>query len=87
MINNKGFTLTEVLTTLVIISVALFVILKQVGSTLSISKNESYKLMKDNIISSARDYINECNNKIIDCNLKWNDNELTFKAATLEING
>ncbi len=85
--NNKGFTLVEVLATLVIISIISFVILKQASSTLSITKNESYKLMKNNIISSAKDYINECNNKILNCNLNWDNNKIVFKASTLEENG
>ena len=79
--NNKGFTLVEVLATLVIISIISFVILKQASSTLSITKNESYKLMKNNIISSAKDYINECNNKILNCNLNWDNNKIVFKIG------
>ena len=40
--NNKGFTLTEVLAALVIISIALIVVANEIGKTLSVTNNESY---------------------------------------------
>ena len=85
--NNKGFTLVEVMAMLVIISIALFVIVRQVGSTLSITKKESYEVMKDNIISASEDYITECNNNIISCDLDWNNDKFSFKAILLKESG
>lgn len=72
---------------LVIISIALFVIVRQVGSTLSITKKESYEVMKDNIISASEDYITECNNNIISCDLDWNNDKVSFKAILLKERG
>ena len=82
--NNKGFTLIEVLVTLVVISTVLVIVAKHTGNTLSITKNESYKLMKNNIMLAAKDYINECNNNIANCNLKWENNIVIFNANLLK---
>ena len=86
MMNNKGFTLTEILAALVIISIALIVVSKEIGKTLSITKQESYDLMKQNIAQSADIYIKECN-KTEKCGLKWNNNKTKFKAKVLKENG
>ncbi len=83
MINNKGFTLIEYLITIVVISFVLFVVVKEIGRTLSITKNEAYSIMKQNITNTAKDYLNECNNNIINCNLNWNKNKTSFKAKIL----
>lgn len=85
--DNKGFTLIEVLVTLVVISVASFVVIKYVGSTLSVGREDSYQLMKKSIIKSSRDYILECNNSIINCDLSWVDNKVTFNANVLKDSG
>ena len=85
--NNKGFTLIEVLVTLVVISTVLIIVTKYIGNTLSITKNESYKLMKHSITTAAKDYINECNSNIINCNLKWENNVVIFKASVLKKTG
>lgn len=72
---------------LVIISIALFVVVRQVGSTLSITKKESYEVMKDNIISASKDYITECNNNIVSCDLNWTNDNASFKAVLLKESG
>lgn len=85
--NNKGFTLTEVLAVLIIISIALLVTANEIGKTLSITKTESYNLMKENIVKASETYIKECQSKVIDCNLNWQDNKTSFKARVLKENG
>ena len=57
--NNKGFTLIEVLASLVIFTIASLVISRFVGNTLAISKKDSYNLMKNNIISTSEDFLKE----------------------------
>ena len=81
--NNKGFTLIEVLTVLVLITVVFVIIISTMGNTLSINSEEAYKMTKKNIIEASKKYILECNNYIIDCNLDWNDNKTTIKAINL----
>ena len=85
--NNKGFTLTEVLAALVIISIALIVVAKEMGKTLSVTKNESYSLMKNNIIKASNLYIKECDNRTIECNITWKDNKTRFKVSILKEKG
>lgn len=85
--NNKGFTLIEVLASLVIFTIASLVISRFVGNTLAISKKDSYNLMKNNIISTSEDFLKECDAKTINCNLSWKDNRTTFSAELLEGSG
>lgn len=77
--NNKGFTLIEVLVTLVVISLILGITINYFSSTMAINKEEAYEVMKNNIISASQDYINECNSEIIDC-----DNTDSFYANILK---
>ena len=86
MKNNKGFTLVEVLSVLIIISLILTVVIRNFGTTVSINKAEAYKLMKSNIISASNDYMNECLNGIIDCNVK-NQDYYQFSAKELKEQG
>ncbi len=87
MLNNKGFTLIEVLAVVIIISLVLFIVGREVGSTLSVTKNDSYEIMKNNIISVSKDYITECNNRIISCNLVWDNDKTSFSATKLRDSG
>ena len=84
--NNKGFTLIEVLGTLAIISVVLLVVVSTFQDTVSLSKEESYKIMKNNIIKASNDYINECQLRTIDCNFSEDEN-IQFKAQVLKEKG
>lgn len=82
--NNKGFTLIEVLLTVVIIAIIGTIIINYAGSTLSISQKESYEIMKNNIVSSSYNYINECNAKSLLCELKWENNKTSFTLIDLK---
>ena len=81
--NNKGFTLVEVLITLIIISLLSIVIGSIINSTLAASKEESYKLMKQSIIKASSNYINECKVGIIECEFSYENNN-SFYAKELE---
>lgn len=83
MMNNKGFTLIEVLSTLVIITIITTGVVKTIGTTLSANKEETYKLMKNNIISVSYDYINECNLGTIECDFSFVTKN-TFNAKVLQ---
>lgn len=82
--NNKGFTLIEVLITVVVIGIVGLIVVNYAGNTLSISKDEAYKIMKNNIVSSSYDYLNECNAGLISCNLNWVNNEVSFSLYQLK---
>lgn len=83
MLNNNGYTLIEVLAVIVLISFASFVIIRGINSTLSVSEKEAYKIMKDNIVSAGYDYVNECDNDIINTEFSFDGNN-TFTASVLE---
>ena len=53
------------------------------GSTMSASKEETYKLMKNNIISVSYDYINECKLGTIECDFSFDSNN-KFNAKVLQ---
>lgn len=81
--NNKGFTLIEVLSILVLISIIGVVVFSMFGSTMSATKEETYKLMKNNIISVSYDYVNECNLGLIECDFSFEGNN-KFSAKELQ---
>ena len=82
MKNNNGFTLIEVLGALVLVSIVVVVGVMTFGETLSVSKEEAYKLMKNNLVSAGYDYISECELGTISCDFSFISNN-TFKARTL----
>lgn len=84
--NRKGFTIIEVLGTLVLISIITIVAVTNIQSTLSASKEESYKIMKNNIISVSYDYIKECEAKTLNCDFSFENNN-QFKAIVLKETG
>ena len=65
--NNRGFTLIEVLIALVLITLVLGIAIKCFSSTTALDKEEAYKVMKSNIISASYDYISECDANVINC--------------------
>ena len=84
--NNKGFTLIEVLSVLIIISLIMVIAVRSINKTVSLSKEESYKIMKTNIIKVSKSYINECIAKTIECNFSFDSNNY-FEAKKLKETG
>ena len=84
--NNKGFTLVEVLGVIVLISIIFFVGAQGIQSTLSASKEEAYKVMKNNIISVSYDYIQECSQGLVNCDFSFDKNS-RFYAKNLQDSG
>ncbi len=80
--NNKGFTIIEVLTVLVLISFCTIVAFSSMTSSMSLGKKEAYQLMKNNIVSSGYTYINECVQGMISCDFSFEEKN-TFSANTL----
>ena len=81
--NNKGFTLIEVLMTLTIIALIMIVILTNSGITLSLSNEKAYELTKTNIITATKKYMLECENNLIECPISKNKNKTQIKAKEL----
>ena len=84
--NNKGFTLIEILAVLVLVSIVTVVVVANISSSMSLGRNEAYRLMKNNIISAGYQYIAECNQGTIQCDFSFEKNN-TFKARVLEESG
>ena len=84
--NNKGFTLIEVLAVLVLVSVVTIVVTQNISSSMSLGRNEAYRLMKNNVISAGYHYIDECTQGTIQCDFSFEKNN-TFKARVLEERG
>ena len=84
--NNKGFTLIEVLAGLIVLSIITTVVLTNIHSTLSANQEEAYKLMKNNIISVSYDYIEECNAGLLECDFSFENNN-QFYADVLKNSG
>lgn len=80
--NNKGFTMIEVLAVLVIVSIVIIAVVPSISSSLSLGKNEALELMKNNVVSSSYSYISECETGTILCDFSFDGNN-TFKASVL----
>lgn len=81
--NNKGFSLVELLVVLSLIAIIIVIVLKVSSNTLSLSDKEAYEITKSNIIKATDKYLLECENNILECNYTWNNNKTTFKANNL----
>lgn len=81
--DRKGFTLIEVLMALAIIGILATVSFRYLSSSMSLGKKESYRLMKNNIVSAGYNYLSECKQQLVSCDL----NEDSFKASELEKSG
>lgn len=81
--NNKGFSLVELLVVISLIAIVLIAIVKFSGNTLSLSENEAYKIMKNSVINASDKYILECESGILECSYKWQDDKTSFKASDL----
>ena len=80
--NNKGFTMIEVLAVFALISLFTVVAFSSMTSSMSLGKKEAYQLMKNNIVSSGYTYINECVQGMISCDFSF-EKKNTFPAKTL----
>ena len=86
--NNKGFTLIEVLCVIFLISILFVASFLVVKDTLSITDEKAYQILKENIISQTKTYIDEFENNIINCkkDFEWkkvNDNKIAYINLSL----
>ena len=58
-LNNKGFTLIEVLEVIVILSILMAIMVPSVGNIMKKNKEDNYQNLKDSIISAAKIYISD----------------------------
>ena len=65
--NNKGFTLVEVLVTISLLSIIMIGVIANIGDTFSLSSSKSYEILKKSIITVSEEYIYECDNGLINC--------------------
>ena len=80
--NNKGFTLIEVLSVVILSSIIIVIVFTTFGTTFSASKEESYKLMKNNLLIAGYSYVNECTLGSIECDFSF-DKNTQFTAENL----
>ena len=58
-LNNKGFTLIEVLAVIVILSILMAIMVPSVGNIMKKNKADNYQNLEDSIISAAKIYISD----------------------------
>ena len=84
--NNKGFTLIEVLAVLTLVSLTMVIVVSNFSSSMSLGKKEAYLLMKNNLISAGYTYIEECEKGVLQCDFSFSKKN-TFPAKVLEESG
>ena len=59
------------------------------NSTLSLSDDKAYEILKENIIKQANLYIVECESNMVDCygEYKWENNNTSFLVSNLLLKG
>ena len=87
---NKGFTLIEILATILIVSIVSGVVVVNVVNYVNTSKNNGKKLTYENIVKTGSDYINEnlkdipwTRNQIIDENGNEIDDNTEFTCVSI----
>ena len=63
-LNNKGFTLIEVLAVIVILSILMAIMVPSVGNIMKKNKADNYQNLEDSIISAAKIYVSDNRYKI-----------------------
>ena len=65
--NKKGFTLTEMVVAISVISLLFTVVIVSITDAFGLTDEKSYEIMKKSIISSVNNYIYECDNDLLSC--------------------
>lgn len=89
--NNKGFTLIELMATIMLLSVIMTIGTVSVVSAIKTSKEKSYDVLVSNIKTAAKSFYEECeNSNIIEteipgdkCKINTTDNSLIISYETL----
>lgn len=85
--NNAGFTLVELLVTIILLALVAGIGAYSITSIMEKSKEENYNILIKNIQSAAETYYQECkysNNDSISCNKANNkDNEYSISLGSL----
>lgn len=84
-LNNKGFTLVEVLAVVVILSLLVIMVVPNVNSLIKQNNNNAYNNLKDNILVASKIYLSDnrydivlektCNNDSEEINIKSIDGD------------
>ena len=90
LINDKGFTLDEILAVITILSLLMVFVVPNFLSLLNKSKASTIDIQKQMIISAARLYVEDCNNlqnKNVTCNFTVTDGKKIINLNDLISNG
>lgn len=90
LINDKGFTLVEILAVITILSLLMVFVVPNFLNLLNKSKASTIDIQKQMIISAARLYVEDCNNlqnKNVTCNFTVTDGKTIIDLNDLISNG
>ena len=65
--NNKGFSLIELLIAIVVFSMIAIISFTIVDNTFGLTKEKSYDIFEKSIITQVKNYVYECDNNLLEC--------------------
>jgi len=81
--NNKGFSLVELIIVISLIAIVVIVVVKNSSNTVSLSEEEAYKIMQNTIINATDKYLLECDGGLLECNQEWTNNKTSINVSSL----
>lgn len=85
--NNKGFTLIEVVLTVTIVSLLFIIVIVSVNKTFALTNERAYEISKKNIKTIVDNYIYECENNLIGCDNDYSwIVESNYKSTSFYLN-
>ena len=81
--NHKGFTLVEAIIVVVLLSLVFVFVLRNFDFTMTLGRDEAYKIMKNNVLTSGYHYVDECIAGTLICDFSDSD-YYKFSASVLK---
>ncbi len=81
--NNKGFTLVELIISIMLLSAIFIIAISSLVNTFSLTEETEYEILINNIKTQAQNYIIECDGGLINCknDYTWSEDGKNKKTS------